>query len=1055
MNETVSYEFERLSQTLVDLNSLIPEEIHLPKEILYYNGTLNFKNHVDFRTFDKDERWGGFDKNGWFRINYTVPKHLDEKEIWMELAIDKNDWYAQNPQFLVYVNGKAVQGIDINHMECPICQVAKAGEEIVIDLDAWSGMVIRGRTWSDKENAPSIFKVRFYTKNKELNELYYDIKVPYDIARLLGYENKDSLAIMEELTRAVNMLDLRKPGSKEFNDSVIKVKNILNKHLYEEKCGFNEPKAMCVGHTHIDVAWMWKFIHTKRKAMRSFSTVLKLLEEYPEYIFMSSQPQLYEFIEEQSEEVFEKIKKLVKEGRWETEGGMWVEADCNLTSGESLIRQFIYGKAYFKNKFNKDNKILWLPDVFGYSAALPQICKKCGIDYFMTTKISWNEQNMIPYDTFMWKGIDGTELLTHFSPSKPYNKTDYNPFGFARTPYITTYNAELNPDHIMGGWKRYRQKKLNKTFLVEYGYGDGGGGTTREMIENGIRMAKGIPGCPKVEFSSSRKFFETIENEVKENKNLPTWYGELYLEFHRGTYTSVGKVKRDNRKAEIMLQVCEFFNSLALRLGIEETYPKEMLNNIWKKVLTNQFHDILPGSSIDGVYEDCDKIYKEVFEKLTKNISDVSNKIAQNIYSTGDSLVIFNTIGFDRDGIAEFKYNSNSQLLKLTDFNGKSYYAQKTFKGTYIAKISSVPGAGYIMLAIEEINKNISSIQWDGKTIDNGIFNITINSDGTLSSIYDTVQEREVLNGNGNILETYEDRPYQYDAWEISPYYREKKWILNHETEIKVIEQGPVRICLEFTYKYLNSIIVQKVFVYQNSRRIDFVTDVDWKEEHILLKAAFPVDIVSQKATYEIQFGAVERPTHTNTSWDTAKFESCAQRWADVSEPNYGVSLLNDSKYGYDIHDNIIRLTLLRSPTFPNSQDIGKHHFTYSLYPYIGSWQKAMVTKEAYDLNTGFYSTVIGKTDSKLSNIYSFINCNTPGIIIETIKQEEDGDNIIVRAYESFGNRTKASFKLDNKYSIWECNMLEQEEKEVCHEEEEFTIEFKPFEIKTFKMMQK
>ena len=367
---------------------------------------------------------------------------------------------------------------------------------------------------------------------------------------------------------------------------------------------------------------------------------------------MSSQPQLYRYFEEELPGEFEKIRSYVKEGRWEPEGGMWVEADCNLTSGESLIRQFLLGKEYFRKTFGKDNRVLWLPDVFGYSAALPQICRKCGIDYFMTTKISWNEQNKIPYDTFMWKGIDGTEILTHFSPAKRYNHTDYSPFGFARSPHITTYNSELDPDHIIGGWDRYSQKKLNGEYLIAYGYGDGGGGTTREMIENGIRLNRGVPGCPQVRFSGVYEFFRTLESNVKDKEDLPLWYGELYLEFHRGTYTSVGKVKKYNRKSENLLQKCEFLSVLnGVLTGAP--YPKDEIRIALEKMLTNQFHDILPGSSLDGVYEDCFAIYEDVLGSINSRIEEALSGLSSVL---GKGLILFNSLGFSRSGIVTFDF---------------------------------------------------------------------------------------------------------------------------------------------------------------------------------------------------------------------------------------------------------------------------------------------------------------------------------------------------------------------------------------------------------------
>ncbi len=401
------------------------------------------------------------------------------------------------------------------------------------------------------------------------------------------------------LNDAINLLDMRKVPSDAFYASVEEARALLAKTVYGEMAGYQEIIASCIGHTHIDVAWWWTVSQTREKVARSFATVLKLMEEYPEYKFMSSQPVLYSFLKERYPELYAQIKERVKEGRWEPEGGMWLEADCNLSSGESLVRQFLYGKRFFKEEFGKDNRVLWLPDVFGYSGALPQIMKKSGIDYFMTTKLSWNQFNMIPNDTMLWEGIDGSRVLTHFISTLG--------IGQSVERFFTTYSGMLHPDAIMGGWERYQNKEMNNDILIAYGYGDGGGGPTREMLETGRRMEKGVKGIPTVRQCGSRKYFEELEERVKDNRRLPVWTGEFYFEYHRGTYTSMARNKRSNRKSELLLSDLELLSVLAAKKGV--AYPAEQLEKMWKTVLLNQFHDILPGSSIAEVYEVTKKEY--------------------------------------------------------------------------------------------------------------------------------------------------------------------------------------------------------------------------------------------------------------------------------------------------------------------------------------------------------------------------------------------------------------------------------------------------------------
>lgn len=1061
MNETMSFEFERISQLLSDLKGCIMQNCLVSEQVYYADGTMDLSAPERLREFNPGDTWGGFDQYGWFHLDFLVPPEYEGEEVWIEVTQDKQDWYAQNPQMLLYLNGHPVQGIDMNHETCLLQKEAKAGERFTIDLDAWSGMTLRNRTWDDRENRAGMCSIRFFTKEKRVEKLYYDMDMPFQTAKLLGYEQAESIAILKELSKAADHIDMRIPGSEAFLKSVEEADRELWEQLYQGQLKQSIPTAtaMCVGHTHIDIAWMWQFSHTRNKVLRSFATALKLGDEYQDYLFMSSQPQLYSYVEEQSPELFERIKERIAEGRWEPEGGMWVEADCNLTSGESLIRQFLVGKQYFQEKFGKDNQVLWLPDVFGYSAALPQICKKCGIEYFMTTKISWNEQNKIPYDTFLWKGIDGTEMLTHFAPAKHYNQTDYNPFGFARSPHITTYNGILNPDHIMGGWKRYSQKYLNSTFLVPYGFGDGGGGTTREMIENGLRLKEGVVGCPTVKFSGSREFFETLKEEVQGQDNLPVWYGELYLEFHRGTYTSVACVKRWNRRAENLLQRCEFLNAFMYHLDQGYQYPKARLDAVWKKVLTNQFHDILPGSAIDAVYEDVRKIYEEAEAEIIDMTQTAADALTEQLKPGDSQLLIMNTIGMKRDGVIRFPCQSAAPVLELTTEDGTCFYAQKTPEEDYAAWVEGIKGSGYLAVNVRELKEPTESLQFEDHTVDNGILRITWGEDGTIRSIYDKEVGREVLNGLGNVLETYEDRPYQYDAWELSPYYRKKQWAANTETTYRIVESGPVRIAIAYTLPYLNSKIDQTVYIYKNSRRIDFDTTIDWKEEHILLKTAFPVDVVAQSAVYEIQFGNVERPTHTNTSWDSEKFETCAQRWADLSEHGYGVSLLNDCKYGYDIHDGVMRLSLLRFPTFPNRVDCGIHHMVYSVYPHIGGWRESDVMNHAYDLNNSMMAvSCMGRCSEPdlmgggLPPAACLIDCDASSVMIETIKLAETKDGLIVRAYEYCGGRSRARFTLPGSWKVCACTMLEEPEALLCDGGNSFEAEFTPYEIKTFKM---
>lgn len=493
----------------------------------------------EWTDFDSEnDYWGYKEDYAWFRHSFTVPERFAGRPVVYQLTPSASGpWNRSNPQFIMYFNGELRQGGDSNHSEIRLLDCAKGGEEFDCCLNAYSD------AWEFKGKLR--MGARLKVVDDLVNRLIFDLKTPLKVASLYNADDLPRIDIVKALNDAVNLIDFNTADYDTFAASAEAAIDLLDREIYSKDA--MDATACCIGHTHIDVAWLWRLRQTREKAGRSFATVLKLMEEYPEYKFMSSQAQLYAFVKEDYPEVYEGIKKMIAAGRWEVEGSMWVESDTNVTSGESLVRQFLVGKRFFKDEFGVDNKIMWLPDVFGYSAALPQIMKKAGIDYFMTTKISWNEFNKVPYDTFMWKGIDGTEILSHFSPS-----TDCFDEGDC---WQTTYNAYLNPEHILGGWHRYSQKDLNKEYLCTFGHGDGGGGPTRDMLEMGHRMAKGIPGCPKVKQEFAIDFYHDLEKEVKGSRRLPKWAGELYLEFHRGTLTSQGRNKRYNRKSELLYHV--------------------------------------------------------------------------------------------------------------------------------------------------------------------------------------------------------------------------------------------------------------------------------------------------------------------------------------------------------------------------------------------------------------------------------------------------------------------------------------------------------------------
>ena len=792
---------------------------------------------------------------------------------------------------------------------------------------------------------------------------------------------------------------------------------------------------------------------TEDKAVRSFSTVLELMKEYPEYVFMSSQPQLYKYVKKNAPDVYEQIKERVKEGRWEPDGGMFVEADCNIASGEALVRQFVHGQRFFKEEFGVDNEILWLPDVFGYSAALPQILQKCGIPYFMTTKISWNEFNKMPYDTFEWEGIDGSRVLTHFVPTRDYNKAAVE--GGTETEHFTTYNGYINPSQMKGAWARYSQKYLNEEVLCSFGFGDGGGGPTKDMLENQRRLAKGLPGMPRTKMSTAKEFFHVLDKHVTDKKYLPTWVGELYLEYHRGTYTSMARNKKFNRKAEFAYQNEEMYAMLDAQTA-GGAYPEKELHEGWEVILRNQFHDILPGSSIKEVYDDSKAEYEGIFAE-NKALTDATlAHIAAGVKAPKHSLVVYNPNSAAAYDLVTFTVPEG--MGEPAVYDGETKLAvQKTADGTYVFFAAGVPGKGYKTYIVkEEAADTTPSMEVSTEVMENEYFKVEYNEKGQFAKIYDKKADRDILKPGkaGNVIVSYEDRPHNYDAWDVNNYYTEKSWDIDQVSAMEVVENGPVRACVKVERKYLDSTITQFIYLYHDIPRIDIKNVIDWKEHQIFVKDYFPIDVHTNEATFDIQYGNVKRDTHDNTSWDFAKFEVCHHKWMDVSEDGYGVSMLNDCKYGVGVRNGVIGMSMLKSAIHPNPEaDKELHEFTYSIYPHQGGWREAGTVKQAYQINNPLTYSWKENEGGTLAPEYSLVSSDQDNAVIEVVKKAEDSDAVIVRLYECYNRRTPVTLIFGKELiSVVECNMMEEGADPVEFTGNQATFEMKPYEIKTLKV---
>jgi len=966
----------------------------------------------------------GYDKYNWLCTKISIPESFGDENVLgiFDFGVPMGTGNNSNFESLLYVNGKPYQGVDGNHKEV-FFNLKETGRELELSFRIWSGLNGGGRP---REMTMSIDRAEFGVLDTAADDFYYLAMAALETHELLDENNEYKSYILNQLVEAFRLVDFTNKKSEAYYKSLQTALDYLRDRLKGQgKPGVN---VTMLGHTHIDVAWLWRLRHTREKTARSFSTVNRLMEKYPEYIFIQTQPQLYDYLKEDYPDIYEHIKKRVAEGRWEPSGAMWVECDCNLASGESIIRQILVGKNFFKKEFDYESEFLWLPDVFGYSWALPQILKKSGVNTFMTTKISWNDTNRLPYDTFIWRGMDGSEVTTHFVTTTELNDVTY------------TYNGESRPYAIKGVWDNYRNKDLNRDLLISYGFGDGGGGPTREMIKY-IEAAKLMPGIPNVETGRATEYFRKLNETIKENPYngyLPIWDGELYLEFHRGTYTSQGYNKKMNRFMEYKLREEEMLSIFAEKL-FDKPYNREEFLKAWKIVLCEQFHDILPGSSIHEVYVDS----HEEYERALKYIENATKAAkASFVTEKENAFTLFNQANWERDSIV--KIPAGSETYEYTDSEGNTLPSHRCGEQDHVYVKGLKPLAFTTITRTAKV-ENVAE-EFEENTVETPYYIVSWDNKGRLVRLYDKGADREVIPEGkfANVFQIFEDKPRCFDAWELESTIDLKKEEIPCDGNI-IKTKNELGYFIHFTYNYNNSKIMQTLCLYNDKRRIDFKTVVDWKESQKILKTAFSVDIRGVFARYDVQEGNIVRPITRNTSWEAAKFEVVAHKWADLSETGYGVALLNDCKYGYDIKEDTMRLSLLKSATDPDySADYGTHEFTYSIYPHKEEWYNSGLEEEAFDLNS---PVVVLDGASALGN-KSLISFDAKNIVLDAFKKAENEEAYVLRFHEFTGRRGKINLKTGLKFDSWcESDLMENplgEWKQTAIE-----VEVKPYEIKT------
>ncbi|WP_276355004.1 alpha-mannosidase [Cohnella caldifontis] len=947
-------------------------------------------------TLRPGDKWGDLWDCAWFRFEGVVPNSLKGRKV--VLLIDVNGELC-----LVDGEGTPLQGLTNVNSEFDL-SLGLPGKRVVdVSPSAQGGEIID--LWGDagcndlfgRYRSGTLKEAEIAVCREDVRRLYHDFEVLIELADQLPDGSARKARVCQCLYEASNAL------ASIDAESVRRASEIVAEEL-AKRGGDPELTVSAIGHAHIDLAWLWPIRETIRKGARTFSTALRNLEKYPDYVFGASQPQLYQWIKERYPKLYEQVKERVREGRWEAQGAMWVEPDANVPGGEALVRQVLYGKRFFRQEFGRDVRVLWLPDVFGYAGSLPQILKKSGVDFMMTQKLSWNAYNAHPHHSFWWEGIDGTRVLAHLPPED-------------------TYNSPAAPRSLAKIERNYADKNVSKHALMLFGIGDGGGGPGEEHLERLARV-KNLSGLPRVVQEPAERFFRRLEEEAT---RFQAFRGELYLEKHQGTLTTQGRSKRYNRLMEIGLRELEFAASLLWALGGGD-YPAERLEEIWKEVLLYQFHDILPGSSITRVYEESLARYEVLLERVQGITRDVYGRVGALSGWYGEP-VVFNSLPWDRE--------------TWVQWNGEWREVR-------------VPAMGYRKLAEASLPpRQIEGLLAGERMLENERLRVRFGEDGSIVSVFDKTAGREALapGGRANVFAVYHD---DGDAWDFPRDYREKGAGTMRLEAIAAYVDGP-KATVEQTYRFGDSVLTQRIALTSGSPLLEFATEADWRESGKMLRVSFPTAIRTEFANCEIQFGYLKRPTHRNTMTEFAKDEICAHRYIDLSQPDYGVALLNDCKYGHSALGGVLDLNLLRSPSYPDpTADRAVHRFTYALYPHAGDFVEAAVYRHGYELNVPLAIVEAqGRADGdgNVKEPISLVRVDHPYVMVEAVKKAEDSDHLIVRLYETAGTEADAAVSVGLPCeSIEETDLMENPIAVLGTNASRAALRFAPFEIKTVRV---
>ncbi len=1012
-----------------------------------YHAPGQYQFTSDWRPIREGDIWGHPDGTFFLRTTIHVGAEFRGLPVTFELLTPT--------EMLVSIDGELLNAFDPNRSEIPLLKKARGDETLAVEIEAYMRSApddqrIGSRLPEGHGCVQTWRNPALVSYNPIYRRFMYDLQLVLDVASCPTVDSDICNLMYAHADAAIKLIDRDTTDRGTFQRSLESAGEHLRKTVYSMKQMAAPGRLALVGHSHIDIAYHWRVRQGVRKNARTTLVQLALMDEYPEFLYCHTQPYLYEQLKLHYPQLWKRLKVKVKSGQWELIGGMYVEPDCNVPSGESFIRQCLLGKLFCLKEFGIDVDTCWLPDVFGNSWILPQILAKSGIRYFVSNKMStWNDTNKFPHNNFVWKGADGSTVNACVPASH--------------------FISWLAPDQLLANWDGFQEKINVGESMNMYGFGDGGGGVTREILETARRL-EGFPGLPQTRLVTAKTY---LEEAFDRGQKLDVWDDELYLEMHRGVSTTKAILKKLNRRCELVAREAELFSVLAEPFGLK--VPAAALTEAWKTVLVNQFHDILPGSHTNPVGVEAVETYTKALETFTSIRDSALDSIGANVApaaddaADGERLVVFNSLNGPHTGLVEVPL-PDARPRAVFDSTGAPAGCQMCDDGSRSALLfmaRDVPSVGYAAYRITDADSR--GAEGESKSTDepapratrdlleNRLFRIELNESGEIMSLLDKRLNRQVVADGqvANQLQLFEDKPGMYDAWDIVPMYKDKPLPIGPVKNFAVIENGPVRAGVRFDRSFFGSTLTQTIWIYRDIARIDFVTHVDWHEHNKLLKVAFPVAVLARRATYDLSYGSITRPTHANTSWDRAKFEVTGHQWADLSEAGYGVSLLNDCKYGHDITGNVMRLTLLRGPIRPDpDSDQGPHDFTYSLYPHADSWQNAGTVQAAHMLNSPLIARRLDRQGGKLPAVHSFLRVEPSDVFIGALKKPEQGKGRILRLVEVLGGRKDVTVHLPKSWKISaasETDLLERPIGPIAATDRLHTT-LSPFEIKTFRL---